>query len=753
MTTADEGREDLPAAARRSRSRRRSRRSCPARIAGDVTLDVKATDAGGNVLAHGRAGLHRPGRPAADARGAAWTATAALRRRTGPTAVRARYGDAGPDGPDSHLRQRPHRHGRDVRHGHRRRARPARARPRAATTASRARRTRTWDRLARRVASYTRDHRAHGAATSAAPRARRTPTTATAPRPAATARSSPARRATRRSPPGSPGACPTSAGCDDGDPCTQDVVRAAGTCGAICTHVPITRAVAREPRRLLPGRRLARRRRRLPERVRRRPPRRRRGLRSRAAELATRTPAPSRATTAIRARVDVRQGSACHATLREHAHHRARLGRRLLPGARERAARTATARPTCGNGVVETGEACDDGPSPTSTTPAVPCPKSCPSSPSACLKNVLAGDAATCTARCELTPVTTCGPTTDGCCAAGCTAANGPRLLADLRRRHRPADERRDVRRRDRRRQDRAPAPRLCAESARVHAATCSSPRGPARPRACSCPSRWRARATAAARRAPTPRSIPDCAPLCGNGVVEAPGETCDYRRGHDACPSTCPGGDTCTPVRLEGDAGHLQRDAASPSPSPRAWLGRRLLPGRVHDRARRRLPRRLRRRRAQPGRGLRSRHHRRPARRVRAHLRRRRRLHERLGRRHRRGLLAHVQPRADHGLPRRRRLLPRGLRRQVGHRLRRPPAATARSARARPATRPRPAPSTCPDDGDPCTREVLAGDATHCTAVCRHEPGDGLLGERRRFLLPDGLRRAATSTAPTAAR
>jgi hypothetical protein len=47
--------------------------------------------------------------------------------------------------------------------------------------------------------------------------------------------------------------------------------------------------------------------------------------------------------------------------------------------------------------------------------------------------------------------------------------------------------------------------------------------------------------------------------------------------------------------------------------------------------------------------------------------------------------------------------------------------------------------PSTCPDDGDPCTREVLAGDAAHCTAACRHDPVTACSGGAADFCCPTG--------------
>lgn len=74
--------------------------------------------------------------------------------------------------------------------------------------------------------------------------------------------------------------------------------------------------------------------------------------------------------------------------------------------------------PTCGNGVVDPGEACD---------PAIVAPNdgACPvitdcNDNNPCTTDVLDGTAAQCSATCAHDPVTACGPA-DGCCATGCT--------------------------------------------------------------------------------------------------------------------------------------------------------------------------------------------------------------------------------------------------------------------------------------------------------------------------------------------
>ena len=63
--------------------------------------------------------------------------------------------------------------------------------------------------------------------------------------------------------------------------------------------------------------------------------------------------------------------------------------------------------PVCGNGAVEGDEVCDGN-----------CPTSCPNA--ACATRRLVGNASSCDARCESTPVTTCA-SGDGCCPSGCS--------------------------------------------------------------------------------------------------------------------------------------------------------------------------------------------------------------------------------------------------------------------------------------------------------------------------------------------
>jgi hypothetical protein len=68
---------------------------------------------------------------------------------------------------------------------------------------------------------------------------------------------------------------------------------------------------------------------------------------------------------------------------------------------------------TCGNGVLEFGEACD---------PAGTCPLSCEDGDS-CTSDILTGSALTCDAQCDQSPILLCNDN-DGCCAPGCDINN-----------------------------------------------------------------------------------------------------------------------------------------------------------------------------------------------------------------------------------------------------------------------------------------------------------------------------------------
>ncbi|MDB4962427.1 MAG: hypothetical protein JWP01_2426 [Myxococcales bacterium] len=71
---------------------------------------------------------------------------------------------------------------------------------------------------------------------------------------------------------------------------------------------------------------------------------------------------------------------------------------------------------SCGDGIVDPPETCDDG-------PAGNCPRICPAPADACMPSVVVGTPAMCNAACVVQPITSC-TSGDGCCAVGCEATD-----------------------------------------------------------------------------------------------------------------------------------------------------------------------------------------------------------------------------------------------------------------------------------------------------------------------------------------
>jgi len=260
-------------------------------------------------------------------------------------------------------------------------------------------------------------------------------------------------------PPPAAGSCPVS--CDDGDPCTTDILSGAA-CQALCIHDRITTPVS---------------------------------------------------------------GDGC-----------------CLAGST--AAADSDCPAACGDGVLDPGETCDP-----LATGASACPTTCPPSPAACLMTALAGDPAACTATCASTAITACGPS-DGCCPAGCAAAQDP---------------------------DCSPT---CGDGLVGPGESCDVAIAAGQPGACptACPDgdpctddrllsdgTCQAVCVHLAVTAPLPgdgccppgadfRVDADCAPACGNGVVERPVESCDPASA-GSCPTTCPTAGSCATVALRGAA------------------------------------------------------------------------------------------------------------------------------------------------------------------------------------------------------
>ncbi|MCG5056349.1 MAG: hypothetical protein KA712_25685 [Myxococcales bacterium] len=198
----------------------------------------------------------------------------------------------------------------------------------------------------------------------------------------------------------------------------------------------------------------------------------------------------------------------------------------------------------CGNGIVESPrETCDR---------AVPagqpgaCPQTCPPAP-ACFQVSLTGSADACDARCAREPVTACR-SGDGCCPAGCSAAADDDCQTICGNRVREPGEACD---RGITAGNPGACPSVCddGQSCTVDFATgsvdaCSRSCVFAKISACAsgdgcCPVGCSFGTDA------------DCAPICGNGVVED-SETCDPPA---SCPTSCKDDtDLCTMAMLQGD-------------------------------------------------------------------------------------------------------------------------------------------------------------------------------------------------------
>ena len=203
----------------------------------------------------------------------------------------------------------------------------------------------------------------------------------------------------------------------------------------------------------------------------------------------------------------------------------------------------------CDNGILERGETCD---------PKASCPKSCPTPPPGpskrlgCLRIELVGDEDDCSARCVVREISACGPA-DECCPAGCTSKTdsdcspscGDGFLQFT------SGEDCDVN---------APPLELsrcptsctdsnpCTEDRLLSAGTCGArcvhlPITALRPGDGCCPPTAGGNAML----------DPDCTPVCGNGFVEQPAERCDWAAGPCPSPESCPTNAYCTPYVLRG--------------------------------------------------------------------------------------------------------------------------------------------------------------------------------------------------------
>jgi hypothetical protein len=215
------------------------------------------------------------------------------------------------------------------------------------------------------------------------------------------------------------GACPAAGGCSDGDPCTEDALLSAGTCAAVCAFTPILTAAAGDQccppggtsasdpdcpavcgnRRKDPGE---------------------------TCDRAVPAGMPDACATVCQdsdpCTTDVLVGSGCQVEC-QHLPITRRAGGDLCCPAGATRDLDSDCPARCNNGVVEPGETCD------SMIPAgMPgaCPTACPAMAGSCILRRLDGRAEDCSARCVEELSTLCQAQADGCCPMGCTAASDP---------------------------------------------------------------------------------------------------------------------------------------------------------------------------------------------------------------------------------------------------------------------------------------------------------------------------------------
>ncbi len=531
-------------------------------------------------------------------------------------------------------------------------------------------------------------------------------------------------------PAGSPGACPGPSDCPQVDPCASARLISAGTCSAICMHYQITAQMAGDgccppggfnavdsdcPVACGNGVRES----------------------GEACDVGISPAAPGGCPLGCDdgdpCTNDFLTGAACESACAHVPITAPISGDGCCPSGATRASDT-DCPASCGDGIVEPGETCDP-----KAGGADACPSSCPPSPSACLQMNLVGSAEDCSSRCVPSPITTCASQADGCCPAGCTAATDPDCSASCGDGTVQSGEVCDT----------AIAaglpdacPTTCTDadpcttdlllSAGTCAATCVHLRVTAFLAGDGC--------------CPPGGDFtidPDCAPICGNGVVERPVESCDYAA-QGSCPTSCPAAGSCTTVTLRGApascsascvatpiTGCLGGDgccpagctAASDSDCPVVCGDGLVETGEQCDRA------------------------------ITAGMP---------------GACAHSCDDADACTVDIASGSVASCTRACSHDAITacrdddgccPPGCTVatdsdcgprcgdgRIGAGETCDPPTTCPTTCPDDGDPCTSEQLTGDPAHCNSACRHVPITACSGSRSDFCCPTGCTSATDS-------
>jgi len=178
----------------------------------------------------------------------------------------------------------------------------------------------------------------------------------------------------------------------------------------------------------------------------------------------------------------------------------------------------------CGNGIIDSGETCDGN-----------CPTACPAMN--CRARTLTGSAATCDAQCVDAGVQTACVNKDGCCPAGCTTVNDSDCVAACGNGVLEGAETCES----------SPASPLCAaitcddkdactvDSRQGMDVTCNVACGHSQITGCIAGARDGCCAAGC-----NATNDPDCAVVCGNGIVEAPTESCDTKLA-GSCPTVCP--------------------------------------------------------------------------------------------------------------------------------------------------------------------------------------------------------------------
>ena len=201
----------------------------------------------------------------------------------------------------------------------------------------------------------------------------------------------------------------------------------------------------------------------------------------------------------------------------------------------------------CGNGVVDAGETCDTA---IADNQAGACVKGCDDNV-ACTADRIVGSG--CTAECSHSKITTCSTVKDGCCPAGCNSQDDADCSPSCGDGVVSPDETCDTAiaagkagacpsscdDRDSCTTDQLVGSKCSAQCAFAPISRCSSTSDACCPASCDA------------------NTDVDCAPVCGNGVVEHL-ERCDTKipaGQKGACPTSCDDGKACTADRLVGSA------------------------------------------------------------------------------------------------------------------------------------------------------------------------------------------------------